>query len=97
MIDCYSTQKMITRSSVRRERELSGTSTKHSRRERKKRFAGLEQFVSPYNLRSSMGKRAGTATRLRNGVTSDVSPIQLFPLEECGNSPVETASKVCLL
>jgi len=91
---------MITRSSARRERELRRTVTKHSQGVRKKTIASSNLFVSPYNLRSSMGKRAGnsskgTARRLRNVDLSDIAPTRLFPMDEEESSPVITTIKVC--
>ena len=49
--------KMITRSHARAERENSRTIEKHKRIERKKRFATRDNVVTPYNLRSTMGKK----------------------------------------
>ena len=96
--------EMITRSRVRAERENIGTIEKQKRIERKKRFATRDNVVTPYNLRSTMGRKGGTSTkathsRSKQNVESfekaEVAPIRLFSLGEEDTSVDNEEIQVC--
>lgn len=86
---------MITRSATRAQTELCRTIEKQKRVERKQRLAFREEIETPYNLRSTMGKRGGnsskgTGKQSKRGAASigrdDVLPRTLFPVEEEGTT-----------
>ena len=96
--------EMITRSRARAERENSRTIEKQRRIERKKRFANRDNVVTPYNLRSTMGRKGGNSTkathsRSKRNVESfenaEVAPIRLFSLGEEDTSVDNGENQVC--
>lgn len=78
---------MITRSRGRAEQEESKTIAKHKRLGRKCKLLARESSSSSYQLRSSMGKKGGitnhgASSRSKHVELSDITPVQLFPLNE---------------
>ena len=55
--------EMITRSAARAQTELSRTIEKQKRIDRKQRLALREEIETPYNLRSTMGKKGGNCSK----------------------------------
>ena len=82
--------EMNTRSRARADREGRRSIEKQRRIERRKRLESRESLVTPYNLRSTMGRRGinasrGTGRGSKEEKTYDVSevaPINLFPVSE---------------
>jgi hypothetical protein len=82
---------MNTRSRARADREERKTIQKQRRIERKERFATRDKVVTPYKLRSTMGRKGDKSTkathsRSKRNVESfekaEVAPIRLFTLGE---------------
>ena len=81
---------MNTRSRARADRDGRKRIEKERRIERRKRLESRETIVTPYNLRSTMGRRGfnssrGTGKGSKEEKTFDVSelaPIILFPVSE---------------
>ena len=82
---------MNTRSKAKAYREVRRTIEKQRCIERKKRFATRDIVVTPYILRSTMGRKGGNSTktthsRSKQNVDSfekgEVAPIRLFSLGE---------------
>jgi len=74
---------MITRSRAKAERESCKTIVENRRSKLRKKVTSTDYFVSPYYLRSSMGRRGRNSSKGRgsrtNGVaTSEVPPVRLF-------------------
>ena len=89
--------EMITRSVARAQTELSRTIEKQKRVDRKQKLAYREEIETPYNLRSTMGKkgansskgtRVGPKRSTRSIGRDDVSPQNLFAVDENG-TPIE--------
>ena len=84
---------MITRSRARADREGRRSIEKQRRIERRKRLESRESLVTPYLLRSSMGRKGvnssrGTGRGPKGEKTYDVTgvaPIVLFPVSEEDN------------
>ena len=83
--------EMITRLRARAEKENSRSIEKQRRIERNNRFGTRENVLTPYNLRSTMGRKGGNSTkathsRSKRNVESpdhaEVAPIRLFSLGE---------------
>ena len=94
---------MITRSAARAQTELSRTIEKQKRIDRKQRLALREDIETPYNLRSTMGKRGGNSSRgaavqPKRGTGSngrdDVSPRNLLTCYEDGTPMKMPVTKV---
>ena len=96
---------MITRSRTRADREGRRSIEKQRRTERRKRLESIERLVTPYNLRSTMGRRGvnssrGTGRGSKGEKTFDVSvvaPIVLFPVSEDENLVDKGGSEVCIV
>jgi hypothetical protein len=82
---------MNTRSKARANQKERKIIEKQRRIERKERFATRDKVVTPYKLRSTMGKKGdnstkATHTRSKRNVESfekaEVAPIRLFSLGE---------------
>jgi hypothetical protein len=82
---------MNTRSRARADREERKNIEKQRRIERKERFATRDKVVTPYKLRSTMGRKGDKSTkathsRSKRNVESfekaEVAPIRLFTLGE---------------
>ena len=81
---------MNTRSRARADREVRRNNEKQKRIERRHRLDSRESLGTPYNLRSTMGRRGvnssrGTGRRSKEEKKFDVSavaPIVLFPVSE---------------
>ena len=82
---------MNTRSRAKAEQEVRRTIEKQRRIERKGRFATRDNVVTPYKLRSTMGRKGDNSTkathsRSKRNVDSlekaEVAPIRLFSLGE---------------
>jgi hypothetical protein len=96
---------MNTRSRARAEREVRRSIEKNRRIERNKRFATSDNVLTPYNLRSTMGRKGGKSTkathsRSKRNVESfekaDVAPIKLFSLGEEDTNVDNEKIEVCL-
>jgi hypothetical protein len=95
---------MNTRSRARADREERKTNEKQRRIERKERFATIDKVVTPYKLRSTMGRKGDNSTkathsRSKRNVESfekaEVAPIRLFSLGEEDTSLDNEEIKVC--
>ena len=95
---------MNTRSRARADREERKTIQKQRRIERKERFATRDKVVTPYKLRSTMGRKGDNSTkathsRSKRNVESfekaEVAPIRLFSLGEEDNSVDNEEIQVC--
>ena len=95
---------MNTRSRARADREERKTIQKQRRIERKERFATRDKVVTPYKLRSTMGRKGDKSTkathsRSKQNVESfekgEVAPIRLFSLGEEDISGNNEAIQVC--
>ena len=95
---------MNTRSKVRAAREVRRTIEKQKRIERKERLATRDNIVTPYKLRSTMGRKGDNSTkathsRSKRNVESfekaEVAPIRLFSLGEEDNSVDNEEIQVC--
>ena len=82
---------MNTRSRAKAEQEVRRTIEKQRRIERRERFATRDNVVTPYKLRSTMGRKGDNSTkathsRSKRNVDSiekaDVAPIRLFSVGE---------------
>ncbi len=82
---------MNTRSRAKVEQEVRRTIEKQRRIERRERFATRDNVVTPYKLRSTMGRKGDNSTkathsRSKRNVDSiekaDVAPIRLFSVGE---------------
>ncbi len=81
---------MNTRSRARAEREVRRTIAKQRRTEKRQRLESRESLGTPYNLRSTMGRRGVNSSRVtgrasmeeRTFDVSTVAPIVLFPVSE---------------
>ena len=97
---------MNTRSRARADREERKTIQKQKRIERKERFATRDKVVTPYKLRSTMGRKGDKSTkathsRSKRNVEScektEVAPIVLFPVTEEDNPDDKGGSEVLYL
>ena len=96
---------MNTRSKARADREVRRTIEKQRRIERKHRLESRESLGTPYNLRSTMGRRGvnssrGTRRGSKGEKTFDVSavaPIVLFPVSEEDNQVNKGGSEVMFM
>ena len=95
---------MNTRWRAKADREVRRTIEKQRRIERTERFATRNNVVTPYILRSTMGRRGGISTkathsRSKQNVESfenaEVAPIRLFPLGEENTSVDNEENQVC--
>jgi hypothetical protein len=95
---------MNTRSRARAEQEVRRTIEKQRRIERKERFATRDNVVTPYKLRSTMGRKGekstkATHSRSKRNVESiekaEVAPIRLFSLGEEDTSVDNEEIQVC--
>jgi hypothetical protein len=95
---------MNTRSRARADREERKTIQKQRRIERKERFATRDKVVTPYKLRSTMGRKGDNSTkathsRSKRNVESfekaDVAPIRLFSLGEEDTLVENEETQVC--
>ena len=82
---------MNTRSRARAEREVRRSIEKQRRIERKERFATRDNVVTPYKLRSTMGRKGDNSTKATHSRSkryvesfekAEVAPIRLFSLGE---------------
>ena len=81
---------MNTRSRARAEREVRKTIGKQRRIEKRQRFESRESIGTPYNLRSTMGRRGLNSSRVTGRASTEektfdvsgVAPIVLFPVAE---------------
>jgi hypothetical protein len=97
--------EMNTRSRARADREVKRNIEKQRRIERRQRFESREFLGTPYNLRTTMGRRKVTSSRgtgrgSERGKTSDVSavaPIVLFPVSEEDNPVDKGGSEVLFI
>ena len=97
--------EMNTRSRARADREARRNIEKQRRTERRQRFESREFLGTPYNLRTTMGRRGvntsrGTGRGSKGGKTSDVSavaPIVLFPVSEEDNLVDKGGCKVLFI
>ena len=94
--------EMNTRSRARADREGRRTIEKQRRIERRKRLESRESLVTPYNLRSTMGRRGFNSSRGTGRGSqeekafdvSEVAPIILFPVSEEENLVDKADSEV---
>jgi hypothetical protein len=95
---------MNTRLRARADREERKTIQKQKRVERKERFATRDKVVTPYRLRSTMGRKGekstkATHSRSKRNVESfekaEVAPIRLFSLGEEDTSVENVEIQVC--
>ena len=95
---------MNTRSRAKAEREVRRTIDKQRRIERKKKFANRDNVVTPYILRSTIGRKGGnsikaTHSRSKRNVESfekgEVASIRLFSLGEEDTSADNEEIHVC--
>ena len=97
--------EMNTRSRVRADREVRRTIEKQRRIERRQRLASRESIGTPYNLRTTMGRRGMNSTRAtpkgyRGEKPFDVSavaPVVLFPVPEEENLVDKGGSEVMFI
>ena len=81
---------MNTRSRARAEQEVRRTIEKQRRIEKKQRLESIESMVTPYNLRSTMGRRGVNSSRVIGRASmeektfdvSAIAPTVLFPVSE---------------
>jgi hypothetical protein len=94
---------MNTRSRARADREERKTIQKQRRIERKERFATRDKVVTPYKLKSTMGRKGDNSTkathsRSKRNVESfekaEVASIVLFPVTEEDNVDDKGGSEV---
>ena len=79
---------MNTRSRARAEQEVRRTTEKKRRIERRQRLGSIERIVTPYNLRSTLGRCGVNSSRVtgrgsmeeKTFDVSAVAPIVLFPV-----------------
>jgi hypothetical protein len=96
---------MNTRSRARADREVRRNIEKQRRIERRQRFESRESIGTPYNLRTTMGRRGlnsarGTGRGSKGEKTFDVSavaPIVLFPVSEEENQVDKGGSEVLII
>lgn len=96
---------MNTRSRARADREVRRTIEKQRRIERRQRLESRESSGTPYNLRTTMGRRGvnssrGTGRGSKGEKTFDVSevaPIVLFPVSEEENPVDKGGSEVIFM
>jgi len=79
--------EMFTRSRAKAEREFGKTIVENRRSKLREKLAKTHFFVSPYYLRSTMGRRGrntskGSGTRSNGVDTSEVPPVRLFATPE---------------
>ena len=95
--------EMITRSAVRAQIEFSRTIEKQKRIDRKQRLALRKEIETPYNLRSTMGKKSGNPGKGSEGEPKrgtksvgrdDVSPRNLMTCYEDGTPIKRPVGKV---
>jgi hypothetical protein len=95
---------MNTRSRARAEREVRRSIEKQRRIERKERFATRDNVVTPYKLRSTMGRKGDNSTKATHSRSkryvesfekAEVAPIRLFSLGEEDNSVENEEIQVC--
>ena len=95
--------EMITRSAARAQTELSRTTERQKRIDRKQRLALREEIQTPYNLRSTMGKKGGNSSKgtgvepkgvARTVGRDDVSPRNLMTCYEDGTPIKQPVRKV---
>jgi hypothetical protein len=95
---------MITRSRARADQEVRRTIEIQRHIERKQRLESRESLRSPYNLQTTMGRRAvnssrGTSRGSKGKKMFDVAvvaPIVLFPVSKEDNPVDKGAMKCCL-
>ena len=93
---------MNTRSRARAEREVRKTIGKQRRIEKRKRLESRESIGTPYNLRSTMGRRGVNSSRVTGGASTEektfdasvVAPIVLFHVSEEDKQIDNTGSEV---
>jgi len=90
---------MITRSCARAERALGKSIANRRRTERRKKLGSSDNFATPYNLRSSMGRKVGKSSKAIGNRSdaehsSEVAPIRLFALPEEEMSLVQRKREV---
>ena len=93
---------MNTRSRAKAEQEVKRTIQQHRRTERRQRLDSKESLGTPYNLRTTMGRRGVNSSRgigrgLKGEKTYDISavaPIVLFPVSEEDNALEKGGSEV---
>jgi hypothetical protein len=94
--------KMNTRSRARADREGRRTIQKQRRIERRERLESREILGTPYNLRTTMGRRGVTSSRgtgrgskgEKTFDVADVAPVVLFPVSEEDNEVDKVGSEV---
>jgi hypothetical protein len=95
---------MNTRSRAKADQKVRRSIEKQRRIERKKRFATRDNVVTPYRLRSTMGRKGGNSTkathsRSKQNVESfekgEVAPIRLFSLGEEDTSAENEEIQIC--
>jgi hypothetical protein len=93
---------MNTRSRAKADREVRRTTQKQRRIERTQKLESRESLGTPYNLRTTMGRRGDNSSRgkgrgSKGGKTYDISavaPIVLFPVSEEDNTVEKGGSEV---
>ena len=96
---------MNTRSRARADREVRRNIEKQRRRDRKQRFESRESLCTPYNLRTTMGRRGVNSSRGKGRGSkgektfdvSEVAPVVLFPVTEEDNEVDKGGSEVMLI
>ena len=96
---------MITRSRARADREGRRSIEKQRRIERRKRLESRESLVTPYLLRSTMGRRGVNSSRSTCGGSkgkktfdvTGVAPIVLFPVSEEDNFVDKGGNEVLII
>jgi hypothetical protein len=96
---------MNTRSTARADREVRRTIEKQRRIERRQRLESIGSLGTPYNLRTTMGRRGvkssrGTGRGFKREKTFDVSevaPVLLFPLSEEDNEVDKGGKEVMII
>jgi hypothetical protein len=94
--------EMNTRSRARADREGRRTIQKQRRIERNERLESRESLGTPYNLRTTMGRRGVNSTKGKGRGSkgektydvSEVAPVVLFPVSEEDNEVDKAGSEV---
>ena len=97
--------EMNTRSRARADREVRRSIEKQRRIERRQRLESRESLGTPYNLRSTMGRRgANTSKATGRGSkeefffdVSTVAPVVLFPVTEEDDQVDKRVSEVTFM
>ena len=94
--------EMNTRSRARADKEVRRTIEKQRRIERRQRLESRERIGTPYNLRTTMGRRGVKSSRATTRGSqgkkpfdvSAVAPVVLFPVSEEENQVDKGGSEV---